>query len=98
MAKTAMVQGRVDADRKKRVALILKRLGLNHSTAIDMFYSMIDEYNGIPFELKLPNDESIKAMNQVEAHEEWIKSGRKGKPPLKEYDSLEEMTQDAETG
>jgi addiction module RelB/DinJ family antitoxin len=45
----------MDPKKKERVAKILKRMGINHSEAINILYSLIEEYEGFPFELKLPD-------------------------------------------
>ena len=35
---------------------ILSRLGINHSEAINIFYSLIEEYKGFPFNVQLPSE------------------------------------------
>ncbi|MBN1997046.1 type II toxin-antitoxin system RelB/DinJ family antitoxin [candidate division KSB1 bacterium] len=57
MPKNTTVRAIMDPDKKEHVSKILKRLGINHSDAINIFYSLIKEYNGLPFELKLPDTE-----------------------------------------
>ncbi len=54
MSKTATVRAMIDPKKKEKVSKILSRLGLNHSEAINIFYSLIEEYNGLPFNLQLP--------------------------------------------
>ena len=58
MNKTTTVRALIDPKRKKNVSRILKRMGLNHSEAINIFYSLIEEYKGFPFDLRLPENET----------------------------------------
>lgn len=55
MSKTATVRAMIDPDKKENVEKILKRIGINHSEAINIFYSLIEEYKGFPFALRLPD-------------------------------------------
>ncbi|MBW2204728.1 MAG: type II toxin-antitoxin system RelB/DinJ family antitoxin [Deltaproteobacteria bacterium] len=56
---------RVDQDNYKQAKLILKYLGLSYSQAINMFNSMIVFSKGLPFEIKIPNDETLQAMEEA---------------------------------
>ncbi len=53
---------RTDKKLKDKVGLILEELGLNHSTAINIYYHQIIANNGIPFDLKIPNKTTAKAL------------------------------------
>ena len=67
MKKTATVRAMINPQKKERVAKILSRLGINHSEAINIFYSLIEEYNGLPFELRIPDEvkETSKVSKEV---------------------------------
>ena len=54
--RTTTVRALIDPQRKENVSKILRRMGINHSEAINIFYSLIEEYKGFPFELKLPEN------------------------------------------
>jgi len=54
MAKSATVRALMEPHKKENVSKILKRLGMNHSEAINVFYSLIEEYEGLPFDLRIP--------------------------------------------
>ena len=54
--RTTTVRALIDSKKKENVAKILHRMGINHSEAINIFYSLIEEYKGFPFELKLPEE------------------------------------------
>lgn len=47
---------------KEEVGKILDRLGLNHSTAVNMFYHQVLAKKGIPFDVKIPNKETLEAL------------------------------------
>jgi len=44
---------------------ILNKLGLNYSQAIGVFNNMIVMNNGLPFDMKIPNIETKKALNEL---------------------------------
>ena len=52
---TSTLNVNVDAKNKEDATAILKGLGLNMSTAINMFLVQIVKRNGIPFEITNPN-------------------------------------------
>ncbi len=58
MGKTVTVRAMIDPKKKEKVSKILSRLGINHSEAINIFYSLIEEYNGFPFSIQLPTEET----------------------------------------
>jgi len=58
MSRTVTVRAMIDPKKKERVSKILSRLGINHSEAINIYYSLIEEYKGLPFDIKLPEKES----------------------------------------
>ncbi|MDR0846062.1 MAG: type II toxin-antitoxin system RelB/DinJ family antitoxin [Lactobacillales bacterium] len=57
---------RTDQEVKKSAERIFSELGLNMTTAINMFLKQTIRTNGIPFELKLntPNAATIKAIEE----------------------------------
>jgi len=58
---------------------ILSQMGLNYSQAISVFNNMIVLNKGLPFELKIPNDKTKLALDELET--------RKGKS-FKNVDEL----------
>jgi DNA-damage-inducible protein J len=66
MAKTAIIQTRVDPAIKYNAQIILKKLNISMSEAISMYLSQITLQKGIPFEIKLPNDITEKTLNDSE--------------------------------
>ena len=65
MAKSATVRALMEPHKKENVSKILKRLGMNHSDAINVFYSLIEEYKGLPFDIRVPRprQEVMKHLN-----------------------------------
>ena len=54
MAKSATARALMEPHKKENVSKILKRLGMNHSEAINVFYSLIEECQGLPFDIRVP--------------------------------------------
>lgn len=52
MAKTSYINVRVEEEDKTRAEEILNELGINTSTAIDMFLKQIILNDGLPFDVK----------------------------------------------
>ncbi len=44
---------------------ILKFIGMSYSQAVNMFNRMIVLEKGLPFEAKIPNDKTLKAMKEA---------------------------------
>jgi DNA-damage-inducible protein J len=66
MAKTAIIQTRVDPAVKYNAQIILKELNISMSEAISMYLSQITLHKGIPFEIKLPNEITKKTLMDSE--------------------------------
>ncbi len=79
---TATIHIRTDKQLKKKTDTIFKDLGLNTSTAVNIFLRAVANNNGIPFELKtkVPNQETVKAMKDL-----------KTRVDCKSYDSVDEF-------
>ncbi len=81
--KTDTINTRVEPDLKKSVAAILRPLGLSTSDAISIFLHQVALNKGIPFEVRLPNEKTKKA----------IKNALAGKN-LTRYESLRGLKKD----
>lgn len=64
MAHEARISSRIDSDLKKKGDSILAEIGVKPSQAITMFYKQIVRQRGLPFETRIPNEETIKAMQE----------------------------------
>ena len=87
MTLNATVRARVDEQLKHEVEEILKQIGLTTSQAITLFLNRIRYERGIPFELKVPNATTIKAMEEADRNDGEIVSFdeflKEGKPHVK---------------
>ena len=66
MAKNTSVNVRTTENIKKDAEVILNGLGLNISSAVNLFLKQVINYRGIPFDLRLPNKETLQAMDDIE--------------------------------
>jgi DNA-damage-inducible protein J len=66
MALDATVRARIDMDLKQDVEKILSEIGISTSQAITIFMKGIKRERGIPFELKIPNEETLEAMREID--------------------------------
>lgn len=84
MASTANFSVRIDSDVKKQCEALYSELGMNLTTAINVFLRQSLRVGGLPFEVKIgqPNKETIEALLEAEriAHD----------PSVKHYSDLEE--------
>ncbi|HIP47257.1 MAG TPA: type II toxin-antitoxin system RelB/DinJ family antitoxin [Campylobacterales bacterium] len=65
MPLNATVRARVDSKLKEDVEEILSEIGLTTSQAITMFLKGIKRERGIPIDLKIPNEKTLKAMQEA---------------------------------
>ena len=61
----AVINIRVNDEVKKEAEIIFKSLGLNMSVAMNLFLKKCINENGIPFDLKLPNNETMEALEET---------------------------------
>jgi DNA-damage-inducible protein J len=74
--KESTVTAKIDSNLKREAEEILSKIGLDSSTAINLFYSNIVLNKGLPFRLRI---NSIPQMDEKE-HTETEKILRKRKP------------------
>ena len=84
MARTETIRARVEPELKSEAEAILKEVGLSSSEAMRLFLHQIVRQRGLPFEVKIPNAETVAAIESIQA----------GKG-LK-VDSIEELFDDAD--
>ena len=82
--KDDIIRVRVKSSLKIETAKIFEKLGMNYSDAINLFLSQVRLRKGLPFDVKIPNKETLAAMKEVENLEN-----------LTSYDSVEAMIEDA---
>lgn len=62
MSKTEIIRARIEPDIKHDAEKIFKKLGLSTSQAIVLFYQQVITHHGLPFDLKIPNEETQEAI------------------------------------
>jgi DNA-damage-inducible protein J len=60
--KTASARALLDPQVKKQAEEIIKELGLSVSKAYELFYRQVIAHHGLPFELKIPREQTMKAI------------------------------------
>ena len=63
--KTDIVRARIEPKVKRDAENILKRLGVSHSTFINMSYRAVVEEGGIPLSLHVPNNETARVLREA---------------------------------
>ena len=66
MSKSAMIRARIEPDVKEHAEEIFRKLGLNATDAITLFYKQVGLCNGLPFDVRIPNEETLKAFEDTE--------------------------------
>lgn len=66
MSESTNLNIRIDKSVKENSEQVFEELGLNMTTAINMFLRQVIRVNGIPFEIKrdIPNKETIAAIEE----------------------------------
>ena len=65
MASDTVIRARIDVDTKERATLALAAMGLSISDAIRLLMLRIADEKRLPFEVKVPNAETIEAMTEL---------------------------------
>lgn len=81
-SKTASARALIDPHIKKKAEAILKELGLSVLKSFELYYRQIIAHGGLPFALQVPNDKTMKA----------IENSRQGKGNL--FSSAEDLFDD----
>ncbi len=63
--KTEIVRARNEPKVKRDAETILKRLGVSHSTFINMSYRAVVEEGGIPLSLHVPNKATARVLREA---------------------------------
>jgi len=86
MNKISTVNARIEPALKTKAENILHRVGLTTAEAIRLFYSQICLQKGLPFDVRIPNAITLRAMRDSDA-------GRN----LKRFDNVDELIRDLES-
>lgn len=67
MAKTAYITARIEPKLKASAEGVLQKLGMSTSEAITVFLRQVTLRRGLPFEVRIPNAASRRAIDELEA-------------------------------
>ena len=67
MAKTSVINIRIEAETKKQIENLFSNFGITVSDAVNIFFHQSLIQGGLPFQMQLskPNAETIAAINDV---------------------------------
>ena len=63
--KSAMIHARIEPELKKEVEDIFKKLGLNTTEAVELFYRQIALRKALPFRVEIPNEITQKTISEA---------------------------------
>ncbi|HEU4451721.1 MAG TPA: type II toxin-antitoxin system RelB/DinJ family antitoxin [Longimicrobium sp.] len=75
MPKTKSITVRLDSELKEDVESIFSELGISVSQAISIFYKQVQLHNGLPFEVRVPNATTRRALADAEARRGVVSHG-----------------------
>lgn len=64
-----MIRARMEPELKEEAEKIFSTLGLSPTQAITLFYRQVALYRGLPFGVKIPNEETLEAIRQAHSGE-----------------------------
>jgi DNA-damage-inducible protein J len=83
MAKSETIRARVEPDLKHDAEAVLEKLGITPTEAITLFYKQVKLHGGLPFPVRIPNKETIRAIREARAGKNLVT-----------YDSIEAWKKD----
>ena len=86
MGKTAYITARIEPKLKMQAARALAKVGVSTTDAITMFMRQVVLHEGLPFDVRVPNAESRRAIEEMD---DPVKRAK-----LKRYATTDEMFAD----
>ena len=83
MGKTGYITARVEPKLKARAGRVLAKVGVSTTDAITMFLTQVVLSDGLPFDVRVPNAQTRKAIEELENPANRAK--------LKKYATADEM-------
>ena len=65
--KTSTARALIDPNIKEQAEAILKELGLSVSNSFELFYRQVIAHRGLPFDLQIPTEKTMKAIERSRA-------------------------------
>jgi DNA-damage-inducible protein J len=72
MSKTATVRARIQPELKKRAERVFRRLGINPTQAITLFYRQVELRKGLPFDVVIPTRTTRKTFRDTDAGRDLV--------------------------
>jgi len=59
------IQARIEPELKRSAEAIFSKIGISSGEAIRMFYSQVQLRGGIPFDVRIPNADTLEAIEEL---------------------------------
>jgi addiction module RelB/DinJ family antitoxin len=82
MSRTQAFYARVEPDLKEKAEVILARLGMSSSDAVNIFLSQVVLKDGLPFEVRIPHPTREESMQWLMAEIKKGEDSLKNEPLL----------------
>ncbi len=70
--KNDFIRARVEHDLKVHVHAIFYEMGVTPTQAVTMFYKYVERQHKLPFDVKVPNKETAKAIKEARAGKDVV--------------------------
>ncbi|HCR85650.1 MAG TPA: type II toxin-antitoxin system antitoxin, RelB/DinJ family [Alphaproteobacteria bacterium] len=67
MAKSAVINIRVEEKQKENIRRILDKLGVSITDAVRIFFAKVENEKGLPFDVRIPSKRLKKSIIEVES-------------------------------
>jgi len=72
MGKTSTIRARIEPDLKGKAEHIFQLLGLTTTQAITLFYKQVELKKGLPFDVAIPNEITLKTFSDTDVGRDLI--------------------------
>ncbi len=72
MGKTSSIKARIEPALKDKAEHIFQQLGLTTTQAITLFYKQVELKKGLPFDVVIPNNITLKTFSDTDAGRDLI--------------------------
>jgi DNA-damage-inducible protein J len=72
MNKTSTVRARIEPDLKDKAEQVFRKLGLTSTKAITLFYKQVELRNGLPFDVVIPNETTLRTFEETNADKNLV--------------------------
>jgi DNA-damage-inducible protein J len=72
MIKSETVRARIEPVLKGKAEKVFRQLGLTTTQAITLFYKQVELRNGLPFDVAMPNETTVKTFSKTDLGRDLI--------------------------